>query len=74
MDGFNIIIANILTDVILEIIDDVKKLLKDNGIFICSGIIEKNKNIIINRLKSTGFEIIDVFIKEKWVAISAKRI
>lgn len=74
MDGFNIIIANILTDVILEIIDDVKKRLKDNGIFICSGIIEEKKDIIINRLKSTGFEIIDLFIKEKWVAICAKRI
>ncbi len=74
MDGFNIIIANILADVIFEIIDDVKKRLKDNGIFICSGIIEEKKNIIINRLKSTGFEIIDLFIKEEWVAISAKLI
>ena len=70
--GFDLIIANILTDVIIEIILDVKRLLKDNGIFICSGIVEENKEIIIRKLQSGGFEIFDIIIKEKWVAFAAK--
>ena len=70
--GFDFIIANILTDVIIEIIPDVKRLLKDNGIFICSGIVEENKEIIIRKLQSGGFEIFDIVIKEKWAAFAAK--
>ncbi len=70
--GFDLIIANILTDVIIEIIPDVKRLLKDNGIFICSGIVEENKEIITRKLQSGGFEIFDITIKEKWAAFAAK--
>ena len=69
---FDLIIANILTDVIIEIILDVKRLLKDNGFFICSGIVEENKEIIIKKLQSGGFEIVDIIIKEKWAASAAK--
>jgi len=69
---FDLIIANILTDVIIEIILDVKRLLKDNGFFICSGIVEGNKEIIIKKLQSGGFEIVDIIIKEKWAAFAAK--
>lgn len=69
---FDLIIANILTDVIIEIILDVKRLLKDNGFFICSGIVEENKEIITRKLQSGGFEIVDIIIKEKWAAFAAK--
>jgi len=70
--NFDIIIANILTHVIIGIIPDVKRLLKDNGIFICSGIVEENKDIITKKLKSGGFEIFDIVIKEKWAVFAAK--
>ena len=69
---FDLIIANILTDVFIEIILDVKRLLKDNGFFICSGIVEENKEIITRKLQSGGFEIVDIIIKEKWAAFAAK--
>lgn len=70
--NFDLIIANILTDVIIGIIRDVKRLLKDNGIFICSGIVEENKDIVANKLQNAGFEIFDITIKEKWAAVAAK--
>ena len=43
-DKFDLVVANILTETIMSLLDSVKNVLKKNSVFICSGIIEKNKN------------------------------
>jgi len=39
-EKFDVVVANIVADIIIRLSRDVKKVLKDNGIFISSGIIE----------------------------------
>lgn len=72
MDKGDIIVANIMADAILMIMDNIKLKLKTNGIFICSGIIQDRMNEIIIKLEKTGFDIIEISKKSEWVAITAK--
>jgi len=72
-DTYDMIAANILTHVILDLIVDIKRVLNPGGIFICSGIVDKNHNQVTEALQNIGFEILEIVHKEEWVAITARR-
>jgi ribosomal protein L11 methyltransferase len=69
---YDFIAANILTYVILDLLDDIKKVLKAGGLFVCSGILEENQDIVIAKMKDNGFNIFEIASKEQWVAISGR--
>lgn len=66
---YDIVVANILSEVILELLLVINKVLKRQGLLICSGINKVNKNRVVKKMKEKGFEILEVRIKEEWVAI-----
>jgi ribosomal protein L11 methyltransferase len=71
-ERFDLVTANILSEVILVLLDDVKRVMKNGAVFICSGIIQNNKNEVLQKMESAGFEISDVQTEEEWVAIAGK--
>jgi ribosomal protein L11 methyltransferase len=68
-ERFDIVTANILIDVILNLLENISKNISKNGILICSGITEKNRSIVEEKMISKGFEIIDTEISDGWVCI-----
>lgn len=66
---FDLVAANILSEVILVLLDTVQNVLTKGGVFICSGIIERNKDAVVRKMEDSGFEIMRIEIKEKWVSI-----
>ena len=70
---FNVVAANILAEVILELLPDVAAILTDHGVLICSGIITAKRDIVRSRLEEKGFAVIQVLEKEGWVAIAARK-
>jgi ribosomal protein L11 methyltransferase len=71
-DKYDFIAANIFTHVILELMDNLHQALVKGGIFVCSGIFEKNKNLVIARMKKMGFEILEIREQEEWAAIAGR--
>jgi ribosomal protein L11 methyltransferase len=71
-ETYDMIAANILTHVILDLIVDIKRVLNPGGIFICSGIIEKNQSQVTTALQNAGFKIVETAAKEEWVAIAGR--
>ena len=69
---YDFIAANIFTHVILELLDNLHRALVRGGIFVCSGIFEKNKKLVIASMKKLGFEILQERVKEEWAAISGR--
>ncbi|MBF0395661.1 MAG: 50S ribosomal protein L11 methyltransferase [Desulfobacterales bacterium] len=67
--SFDIIVANILSEVVLVLLDDIKTFLNPGGIFILSGITEVNKNLVIDKINLLNFKLIEVMSKDRWVAI-----
>ena len=71
-DTYDLIAANIFTHVILDLLADIKRVLNPGGIFICSGIIEKNTDQVTGALRNIGFEIVQTAVQEEWAAITSK--
>ncbi len=72
--GFNkydMIVVNIIADIIIEMSDCFPKFLKQGGILITSGIIEKYVDQVKDTLINLGFEIKETIQKEDWVSITA---
>ena len=69
---FDIVVANILSEVIINLLDNIKSVIHENSILIFSGIIEDNKDKVIKKMEETGLEIIEVISKETWVSITGR--
>ncbi|MCP4350078.1 MAG: 50S ribosomal protein L11 methyltransferase [Desulfobacterales bacterium] len=71
-ERFDIVAANILSEVIIVLLDDVRNVLADKGIFICSGIIKRAKDAVVQKMADLEFEILEICEKEEWVSIAAR--
>lgn len=69
---YDFIAANILTHVILDLLNNITTVLKAGGIFVCSGILEENQDVVIAKMKDIGFDILEVAVKEQWVAVAGR--
>ena len=69
---YDIVVANILADVIIPLSGVVRPLIKENGYFITSGIIDMKEEEVKAALIKNGFEIVDIVHMNDWVSIIAK--
>ena len=68
----DIVVANILAEIICILTDDVKRVMKDGGVFITSGIILDRVDMVCEKLEATGFEVIEKNRDGEWNCIVAK--
>lgn len=68
----DVIIANILAEVIINLTTQIKPYLRENGIFISSGIILAKIDGVVDGLISNGFEIIEVERMGEWASVVAQ--
>jgi ribosomal protein L11 methyltransferase len=77
-ETYDMVAANILSRVILDLLNEIEGVLKAGGIFICSGITDKNETQVVTAMRNIGFEILEIISQDEWVAIAgqlaAKRI
>lgn len=69
----DIIVANILADIIVLMIEDAWRLLKTTGTLIVSGIIEEKKQMVIDGMEAQGFVVDQIFQQKDWNAILLKK-
>lgn len=69
----DVIVANILADIILLMIPDAWRLLKQTGSLIVSGIIEDKKQMVIDAMETQGFVVEQIFQQKDWYAIILKK-
>lgn len=69
----NIIIANILAEVVVQMTEEAFKLLEANGKLITSGIIQTKREMVKEAMQSAGFQIDEIVEMEDWIAIVAKK-
>ena len=69
---YDVIVANIVADVIIAILPAVKKLIKENGVFICSGIIEERLSDVKEAMAKEGIDSSSVKYSGGWCAIRAE--
>lgn len=69
---YDVIAANILADVIIPLTGIVTPLLKEDGVFITSGIIDTMEEAVKEAMVANHFEILEIHHMKDWVSITAK--
>jgi len=68
--SYDIILANINRNVILESLPSLYQQLKKNGTLLVSGFIKKDANLLAESAKSCGFATLDEWYRNNWVCMS----
>ena len=71
--NYDIVLANILADVLIESKDKIRSLLKDkNSIVVLSGILVKEETKVVDEFSRAGFEILNSVHMNEWCALLLK--
>ena len=68
---YDIVAANILADVLIPLTPVILHQLKENGIYITSGIIREKEEEVVNAVKNAGFTILEITRQGEWVSITS---
>jgi ribosomal protein L11 methyltransferase len=69
--GADLVVANILAPVIIELLPALQSQLKPKGVFWCSGLIASSYGAVVEALEQAGFEAVAVSQSNKWFALRA---
>lgn len=69
---FEIVLANIERNVILDILPDMGKALMRNGKLVLSGLLESDQKMVLDEM-GDRFQIVDILQENEWIAIHAKK-
>lgn len=69
---YDVVIANIVADVLVMISKDLKKITKENGILVLSGIMEQYKDKVLK--KYSDFELVEELQENEWVTLVVKKV
>lgn len=70
---YDIVVANILANVLVELTPVIVAQLKPGGVYITSGIIEDKEECVAEAVRAAGLEIIEVARQGEWVSITARK-
>lgn len=70
---YNVIVANIVADIIMEFNKEVLKFLDDDGVYITGGIIEAREDEVLYSFSQNGFEVINRFEEKGWLVFVLKK-
>ena len=68
---YEVVVANIVADAIIMLSADVKQFMRDDSVYIMSGIIDKRHDDVLAAINK-DFEVVETFEEAGWVCIAAK--
>jgi ribosomal protein L11 methyltransferase len=71
-ERFDLVAANLTTKTILTLLENIHKVLIQDGIVLCSGIIETDKNRILGKMKHVGLNVIDTLTDGDWISMACR--
>ncbi len=69
----DLIVANIIADVIIDLAPQLAAKLTNGGLFIASGILNERRFEVADALEKAGLQIVEYATKGEWTALLAKR-
>ena len=73
LEKYDIAVANILAEVLLELTPQIVKHLKHGGIYITSGILEEKEELVVQAVKAAGLDLVETAHQGEWVSVTARR-
>lgn len=66
---YDLVAANILAEVIIELLDDVGRVIRPGGFLVASGIIDERRQAVVDKMVSAGFTILKTATRDEWVCV-----
>lgn len=73
-EKFDFVLANILHNVLAEIMGDLKNIMNDNAILVLSGILDEKKSIVIDAVKKHNLKLIEEAHQDQWVVLIVRKV
>ena len=70
---YDFICANILHNVLYDIMPDLKRILKDDGVIALSGILETKKDVVLEAIEKNNLTILKTNYMEPWISYVVKK-
>ena len=67
-EKYDFVCANILHNVLFEIMGDLKNIMKDDAKLSLSGILDEKKEIVLEAIKRKDLKIIDTLTQDQWIS------
>ena len=67
-EKFDFVRANILHNVLFELMGDLKNIMKDSGILSLSGILNEKKDVVLDAINRENLKIIDTIEQDQWIS------
>lgn len=71
---YNVIVANIVADIIIQFNTQVNKFLSDDGIYITGGIIESREDEVLMSFAQNGFKVVQRFEEKGWLVFVLRKV
>ena len=65
---YDFVCANILHNVLFEIMGDLKKIMKDDAKMSLSGILDEKKQVVLDAIEREELKIIDTITQDQWIS------
>ena len=72
-EKYDFVCANILHNVLAEIMGDLKNIMKDGAKIVLSGILDEKKDIVLEALQKHNMKVIEMTNQDQWVALVAEK-
>lgn len=73
-EKFDFVLANILHNVLAEIMGDLKNIMNDNAIMVLSGILDEKKPVVLDAIKKYNLHLIEEAHQDQWVALIVRKV
>jgi len=70
--GYDIVVANIVSDIIIALAPNARYYMKEDALFLCSGIIDTRAEEVKGKLVDAGFEILEERSADGWFSFLCK--
>ena len=70
---FDFVLANILHNILAEIMGDLKAIMKDGAYMVLSGILDEKKSVVLDAIKKHNFELVEEMHQNQWVGLVVRR-
>ncbi|MCL2198287.1 MAG: 50S ribosomal protein L11 methyltransferase [Defluviitaleaceae bacterium] len=71
-ERYDVVVANIVADVIIDLVPFAREILVEGGVFIASGIIEERAEEVFAAFEKGGVEILEKIMLEGWYSVVGK--
>ena len=69
---YRVIFANIVADVILRLLPDIRQYMAPDGVFIASGIVDFRQQEVVSAMEEHGLTVVQTQTKNGWCAVVAR--